>query len=360
MIGLYDYDLQSSTSTTSLIPNLEIMKLSTYYRREENTFCRLIAPDESDLSGYDKIYFYSEIAKQPIVPPQFLRAKNVIFGGATFTKNYIPFDNELIDYTIARPTIYKDYLKEKYQEGIKTKVISQFLDSAYYRMFVGNKMLPIPPVLPKKHVLIYDQNIFQNNWEEILQEISNRKPSTIIPVHPVICKTLTDFFNIRKMPKFWRSSLIALDLNIPLSEVHYMFKAYKNQFLQEVLPTANIVLELGGTFPTKIQYCKDFIYKINLLYSFWCRNIPIKIKYYQPDQGYTNPIANLDQLVDKWTNGDTKDTKTLNERMTIKVSKVMKETFLKEKQLILKTDSSAKTLFDQNYKLLTERRCWRI
>ena len=69
MIGLYDYDLQSSTSTTFLIPNLEIMKLSTYYRREENTFCRLIASDESDLSGYDKIYFYSEIAKQPIVPP---------------------------------------------------------------------------------------------------------------------------------------------------------------------------------------------------------------------------------------------------------------------------------------------------
>ena len=42
MIGLVDFDLQTSTSTSLLIPNLEIMKLATYYKKEENTFCRLI------------------------------------------------------------------------------------------------------------------------------------------------------------------------------------------------------------------------------------------------------------------------------------------------------------------------------
>jgi len=42
MIGLVDFDFYSSTSTTKLIPNIEIMKLATYYKTEKNLFCRLI------------------------------------------------------------------------------------------------------------------------------------------------------------------------------------------------------------------------------------------------------------------------------------------------------------------------------
>ena len=34
MIGLVDYDIQVSTSSQLIIPNLEIMKLATYYKLE--------------------------------------------------------------------------------------------------------------------------------------------------------------------------------------------------------------------------------------------------------------------------------------------------------------------------------------
>ena len=60
MIGLVDYAVQASTSTTLLVPNIEIMKLATYYKVEENQFCRLIGLDETDLTPYDKIYFFCE------------------------------------------------------------------------------------------------------------------------------------------------------------------------------------------------------------------------------------------------------------------------------------------------------------
>jgi hypothetical protein len=51
MVGLVDFDLQSNTSSAVLPPpNLEIMKLATYYRMEENKFCRLVALDEQELS----------------------------------------------------------------------------------------------------------------------------------------------------------------------------------------------------------------------------------------------------------------------------------------------------------------------
>jgi len=40
-----------------------------------------------------------------------LRAQNIVFGGTGFTKEYVPFENEIIDFTIPKPTIYKDILK---------------------------------------------------------------------------------------------------------------------------------------------------------------------------------------------------------------------------------------------------------
>lgn len=60
MIGLVDIDLQTSTATNLCPPNIEIMKLATYYKTEENLFCRLINLDETELTSYDKIYIFSE------------------------------------------------------------------------------------------------------------------------------------------------------------------------------------------------------------------------------------------------------------------------------------------------------------
>lgn len=60
MIGLVDYDLYSSTSVHLAPPNIEIMKLATYYKTEENKFCRLLHLDETELTPYDKIFVFSE------------------------------------------------------------------------------------------------------------------------------------------------------------------------------------------------------------------------------------------------------------------------------------------------------------
>ena len=65
MIGLVDYDLQTTSLVGLVPPNIEIMKLATYYKNEENTFCRLIDLKEQELSSYDKIYFFSEQEKYP-------------------------------------------------------------------------------------------------------------------------------------------------------------------------------------------------------------------------------------------------------------------------------------------------------
>ena len=358
MIGLVDYDLQTSTSIKLFHPNLEIMKLATYYRTEENLFCRLIPLDEEELSGYSKIYFFSESNRQPEVPPAFLRASNVIYGGTAFTNGkYIPFENSIIDFTIPRPLIYKEFLKQKYEDGIKAKIIAGILDNSYYRCY-ANEKLPMPPIITGKQVILYDKEFFYPDWREILNEIISHKPSSIIRIHPIICKKLSDFFEVRNYPKLNRNNKVILDLDIPLEEVYYMINKYKNYFLADVGKTSSVYLKLGGTYATSFQYFRDFVYKINLLFCMWSSKIPIKIYYEPPHIGYKNPIANLSEKVESWadmTTG-TNAEHTINDRIKKKTKSIWEE----ERDLLLKFHPKEINLFTHSYNSISQGGRWRI
>lgn len=359
MIGLLDYDWLQSKKTSVLIPNLEIMKLATYYKVEENHFCRLLTLEEQELKSYDIIYFFSEIAKQPTIPEQYLRANNVEYGGTAFTKKYIPFKNEIIDYTIPRPTIYKEFLKQKYNDGVKAKTIAHVIDDSYYRNYAGENKLPIPPILPRKRVYLFDKDLFYPDWEDTLTAISERNPAGIFRIHPVRCNTLTNYFKIRSFNKFARSNEIILDINIPLEEVNYMLNHYKNLFLADITKTSNVYLPLGGTLSSQAKYFKDFIYKVNLLYAFWSCGILIKMKFEEPEIGTKNPLQNISLIMESISeiNLETRRNITLNQ----KINSRKKDTLLSdERDLLLKFYPSAKELFNQSFNIIKQRGRWRI
>lgn len=358
MIGLVDYDLQASTSTRLTQPNLEIMKLATYYRIECNTFCRLIGLNETDLSIYDKIYFFSEQDSMPAIPPQFLRQSNIIYGGTGFTnKKYIPFENKIIDYTLPKVEIYKEYLKDKYNSGIKSSVIKHILDDTYYRFYAGKNKLPLPVIKSNKRVFIYDRDFFQPGWENLIKEITNRKPSTIFTIHPIFCHTLNEYFTLRQNNKISRNNDFILDLNIPTEDINYMLKKYKDLFLADVWPTSSVYITLGNTFKTSFQYYKDLIYKLNLLYAFWSKGINIKIKYIEPDTGVTDPLKDLSKIIESWSKNTSKEPKTINNRIIFKTIK--KPTVgQQQRDLLLKFHPEAKVLFNQTYADLSNRGYW--
>lgn len=360
MIGLVDYDLQTAKSINLFPPNLEIMKLANYYKTEENKFCHLIDLDETDLTGYDKIYFFSESTKNPIIPSQFLRFPNIIYGGTTFTNGvYQPFENEIIDYILPRTFIYKEFLKNKYNEGIKANVINHILDDAYYRAYAGKNKLPLVPTLPNKRFYLYDKEFFYPDWEDLIQAIIDRKPSSIIRIHPIECKTLTQFFNLRNYTKINRDNAILLNLDIPLTDTNYMLKKYAKYFLADIVASTKVYLPLGGDWPSANHYYKDLIYKLNLLYSFWSYGIMIKIKYEAPSIGINNPVTHLSQLISIWSNTIPKQEKTLNERMyrrTIKKPSIYEE----ERNTLIKLFPHEKDLFNQKFSEIKKRGVWRI
>ena len=314
MIGLVDYDLQTNKSSTLLVPNLEIMKLATYYRIDEHQFCRLVDLNEDDFSFYDKLFFFSESENPIQIPENFLKYKNLICGGTAFSKGeYMPFENEIIDFTIPRPAIYKDFLKDKYNEGIKTKVISHILDDTYYRIYAGDKKLPIPPVRPKKRIFLYDKIFFYPDWEDVMQELSERKCSTIMRVHPIECTKLSQYFRARSYQKLNRAIPYILDLQLPHNDIPYMLKHYKQLFLADINDASNVYIPFGGSLNTSLQYANNIVYTLNLLYSFWSEKIKIKIKFIEPYIGYNNPFYELDKRIEIWCNSNSKGYKTLYE-----------------------------------------------
>lgn len=359
MIGLVDYDFYSASSIPKLIPNIEIMKLATYYKTEKNLFCRLIDLDETELTNYDKIYFFSESEKPINVPDAFKKAKNIIFGGTAFTKQYIPFEEEIIDYTISRPTIYKEILKKKYQDGIKSNIITHILDDSYYRMFAGDNILPVPPIKTKKRIFIYDKDIFHNGWEHVLNKVSERNPAKILTIHPARCKTLTQYFTFRGIEKMGRANEMILDLDIPIDEVYYMLKHYKNRFLADIAESSNVFITLGGNYRYSKQYLEDFIYKMNILFSFWSCNIPLKIKYEQPAIGFVDPLASLSKLVEGWTKGQSKKDKSLAERTLVQQSGKIGPA-REARNLLQEKYPEAKDLFNHNFTTLSAKGVWRI
>lgn len=348
MIGLCDLALQQWDKPQLCPPNLEIMKLATYYKQEENQFCRLVGLEETDLSKYDKVYVFSEDKNFIKVPEAFSRAPNIIYGGTAFTnERYVPFENSLIDYTIARPGIYSQFLKDKYTAGITENEINKFLDNAYYRWHAGDAVLPLPPVRMRKRFYIYDNDFFQPGWREIIDKILARKPSSINFIHPAHYRKISDFLDVRENALIAKGNDAYLDLSIPLSETPILMKQYKNRLLAVIPPSAHVYLSLGGSFHYKNEYFKDMIYKLNLLYVFWSNNIPMKLKYEEPKLGCYNPFPELSKLIATWTQGDTKNYKNIIDRIP-KGRKKMEDTPEREQlDLILKRYPSADTLFRQ-------------
>lgn len=360
MIGLVDLQLQSWDKPQLCPPNLEIMKLATYYQQEENKFCRIINLDETELGGYEIVYVFSESENYVTVPEAFKRAPNVVYGGTAFTGGrYVPFENRLIDYTLPRTRIYANFLKEKRIAGLDDKEVAKLLDNSYYRWHAGNEALPLPAIRKRHRIYIYDKDFFQEGWQNIINRMIDRNPSSINFIHPAHYKKISDFLKVRENSLIARGNDAYLDLNIPLKETPILMKHYKNRLLAVINQSAQVYLSLGGSFHYKTDYYKDIIYKLNLLYVFWSQNIPLKIKYEEPTLGCYNPIADISKLISTWSQGETCHVKSIIDR--IPKDKKLTEVRPEREQVrnIIERYPSSETLFRQTTETAKKGGFWK-
>ena len=101
------------------------------------------------------------------------------------------------------------------------------------------------------------------------------------------------------------------------------------------------------------------IYKLNLLYTFWSCNIPLKIKYEEPTLGCYNPFTDLSKLIATWTQGDTKKYKTIIERIPKDKSMTEIRPERAQLELLIQRYPSAKMLFHQTMETTKKGGLWK-
>lgn len=359
MIGFIDYDFFQTSKLS--YPNLEMMKLSSFLTFDSGAreFCRLLSPDEPDLEAYEEIHFFAE--NENCVIPNLVRAHpNAHYHGLYFTDGvYKPFERELIEYTIPRPYIYVEYLKKRLAENLNNyreiHALKKFLNSTYYRAYVNGKILPIPAIKRKERLYLYDRNFFFDGWEAVIDEITARNPSMIVCVHPIHCKTMGQYLRVREYEKLARGNEVWWDLPVPLTDINYLFKHYYAELKNDITIPAQVYLPIGGNSLVMDSYCvRELTYKLNLLYSFWARSIPLKLRYVRPTTGHRNPMEELFEELEEWGSISTpyrRDTAFID--FVAKKNKAVRSA-------MARCGEDTQVLFNQSYNSISYYKFWRL
>ena len=249
----------------------------------------------------------------------------------------------------------KKRLAENLDNQKEVHALKKFVNSAYYRACVNGKILPIPAFKKNERLYLYDKEFFFNGWETVMDEITSRSPSSIICVHPIHCKTMGQYLKIREYEKIARGNEVWWDLPVPLSDIPYLFNHYYTELKNDIISSAQVYLPIGGNSLVTDSYCvRELSYKLNLLYSFWARSIPLKLRYVRPTVGHRNVMEELFEELEKWSSSSTpyrRDTTFIDF-----VAKKNKAVW----SAIERCGEDKQVLFRQSYKNISNYKIWRL
>ena len=355
MIGIYDWDFMTHSNGRGLNPpSLEAMKMSTYLKKYEKQNCRLLTSLEQ-IINCDKVYFFSEKVVDDI-PSEIFFYDNVEFYGE-YLSNEVP---TLVHHMSPDISLYKEEVQRRLTNNLTTSNRAlAFLDAIYYQAKVDGKVLPLPPMPSKKRIYLYDKDFLSNEdcWE-ILDKIIERRPTSIYMTEMIQCHTVKQFFYLREeYEKVSRSNKVALDFFVPLHQLEVYFGKYKMKLLGEITTTSRVYIYLGKCYGAQAYnntfYIKNILYCLNLLFSYYSRNIPIMAEIYYPKFEEDNPYIEIYKAIKSWANNEDWDMELQDSFRT----KIMKEKLeqLLDKHPIMKPFFS----YSKN-KLKETRGIWRI
>lgn len=312
------------------------MKLSSYYKRNEPKEHIRLLTDTSQMMNCDLVYFLSNKLLEEI-PDEIFMTENIKFYG-----KYLPDDiPNLIHHMPPDVSIYNEIVQKRLTDDkIGTAKALSFLDSIYYQAFVNDQLIPVPPMAPKTRVYLYDKDILGNEkcWE-VFDSIIKKRPSTICCVEPIQCHTISQFLYLREeYEKVSRANKIILDYYVPPHQFEKYFGKYKLKLLGEITTNSNISIYLGKNYGadsyTSTFYIRNIAYCINLLFSYYSRNIPIFSEIYYPPTKELNPYIEIYKAIRSWSNSNNKDL-TFEQAFRTKKQKEILQTLI-EKNPIFK------------------------
>ena len=352
MIALYDEEF--ATAKRGLPPpSLAAMKMAAYLKTEQNDIVILIT-DLTNAANYNKVCFFSDKPLEELPKEIFLMDNVELYG------KYLEPLPRIVEHMTPDITIYHDVVQSRLVDKIvSTNRALQFLDSIYYQAYGSDgARLPLPPSPHRKRFYIYDEDFLQYEdcWN-IFREIEERVPTGIYTIKPIQCHTLKQFFTLREdYEKVSRANKIILDFFVPLHHFETYFGKYKLKLLGEITKNSEIYVYLGKNYSAnaygEVFYLKNLYYCLNLIFSYWSRNIPIKAEMYIPNDG-VNPYKEIFNALRLWTN---------NEDTNIKISDYLNTKKLKPKlEEFIANNPTMATFFDKSKNdLINTRGVWRL
>lgn len=352
MIALYDEEF--ATAKRGLPPpSLAAMKMAAYLKTEQNDIVMLIT-DLTNAANYNKVCFFSDKPLEELPKEIFLMDNVELYG------KYLEPLPRIVEHMTPDITIYHDVVQSRLVDKIvSTNRALQFLDSIYYQAYGSDgARLPLPPSPHRKRFYIYDEDFLQYEdcWD-IFREIEERVPTGIYTIKPIQCHTLKQFFTLREdYEKVSRANKIILDFFVPLHHFETYFGKYKLKLLGEITKNSEIYVYLGKNYSAnaygEVFYLKNLYYCLNLIFSYWSRNIPIKAEMYIPSDG-VNPYKEIFNALRLWTN---------NEDTSIKISDYLNTKKLKPKlEEFITNNPTMATFFDKSKNdLINTRGVWRL
>lgn len=352
MIAIYDEEF--ATAKRGLPPpSLAAMKMAAYLKTEQDDIVMLIT-DLTNAANYAKVYFFSDKPLEELPKEIFLMENVELYG------KYLEPLPRIVEHMTPDITIYHDVVQSRLIDKIvSTNRALQFLDSIYYQAYGSDgARLPLPPSPHRKRFYIYDEDFLQYEdcWN-IFREIEERVPTGIYTIKPIQCHTLKQFFTLREdYEKVSRANKIILDFFVPFHHFETYFGKYKLKLLGEITKNSEIYVYLGKNYSAnaygEVFYLKNLYYCLNLIFSYWSRNIPIKAEMYIPSDG-VNPYKEIFNALRLWTN---------NNDANVKISDYLNTKKLKPKlEEFIANNPTMATFFDKSKNdLINTRGVWRL
>ena len=221
MIGLIDCDALARDGP--FIPNLEIMKLYSYYKPQEMVKLLL---DDSMLDACSIIYLRKDKKNSPI-PHDWLKNRNVNWGGMAFTNNtYVPMAPEIED-VVPSYSVYNAYIKDVVQGNYMAKCNEiEFLDYSFLRLHNG-RPISTKSIRYGMPLLIYDGYIMQEGYEEKLKTVAECEPSQVRYVFPVMIQNEEELEVFKECNLIYRISGHSIQNELVLN-IDFQLVAFKS------------------------------------------------------------------------------------------------------------------------------------
>lgn len=122
-IGIVDADLIGRKKHR--FPNLACMKLSSYYKSQDNSV--VLLTDYKSIKEYDKV-FISKVFTDTEVPDGVLTLPNIEYGGTGFYYDKAPPLLPEIEHIMPDYHLYDNWVKIQIENGVKPKDLSYYTD----------------------------------------------------------------------------------------------------------------------------------------------------------------------------------------------------------------------------------------